>query len=160
MKPPQPGDVVHYRQALPRRFLGKIDFSDKHLAIHPNDSTKTDVLAGVSLVEVLLAEPGNKNLALVDGENSVSFINGNTPTTIDLGINVSFQTAVRSSIKLIQMTDQWISPIFSEDRHFLHTWAGYSPWPSSRDCSSILSCYQRSSSLRSLPGMLIYLLHL
>lgn len=79
MKPPQPGDVVHYRQALPQRFLGKIDFSDKHLAIHPNDSTKTDVLAGVSLVEVLLAEPGNKNLALVDGENSVSFINGNTP---------------------------------------------------------------------------------
>ncbi|KAK0220826.1 hypothetical protein EDD85DRAFT_276119 [Armillaria nabsnona] len=89
MKPPQPGDVVHYRQALPQRFLGKIDFSDKHLAIHPNDPTKTDVLAGVSLVEVLLAESGNKNLALVDGENSVSFINSNTPTTIDLGININ-----------------------------------------------------------------------
>ncbi|KAK0184365.1 hypothetical protein F5146DRAFT_1125770 [Armillaria mellea] len=87
MKPPQPGDVVHYRDALPHRFVGKVDFNDKHLAIHPMDPTRTDVLAGVSLVEVLLAESGHRDLALIDGETSVRFIDGNTPTTIDLTIN-------------------------------------------------------------------------
>ncbi|KAK0468563.1 hypothetical protein IW261DRAFT_1573656 [Armillaria novae-zelandiae] len=89
MKPPQPGDVVHFVETLPRRFAGKVEFKDKHLAIHPNDPNSTDILAGVSLVDVLLAEAGNSSLALVDGESPVRFINGTTPTTIDLTININ-----------------------------------------------------------------------
>ncbi|KAK0214366.1 hypothetical protein IW262DRAFT_1405709 [Armillaria fumosa] len=89
LKPPRPGDVVHFVETLPIRFVGKIDFSDKHLAIHPNDPTSTDVLAGVSLVDFLLAEAGNSSLALIDGESSVRFINGTTPTTIDLTIDIN-----------------------------------------------------------------------
>ncbi|KAK0437333.1 hypothetical protein EV421DRAFT_1828534 [Armillaria borealis] len=89
MKPPQPGDPIRYLQASPGQQWRKIDFNDKHRAINPNDPTKTAVLAGVSLVDVLLAEPGPRELALVDGEKSVSFRDGSTPTSIDLDISVN-----------------------------------------------------------------------
>ncbi|KAK0441208.1 uncharacterized protein EV420DRAFT_1650129 [Desarmillaria tabescens] len=88
-KLPQPGDDIRYLSAAPRQCWTKITFADKHRAINPNDPSTTVPLAGVSLVEVLLSESGRNELALVDGEQCVSFGNRGVPTTIDLSIRIN-----------------------------------------------------------------------